>query len=250
MCDNDKCYSLDPELTEIMFSSTNETERLWVWTQWHDGIGRAIKPLYINYVQLKNKLAKLDGYTDLGDQWRKKYETDDMEMKVNDLYLQLEPLYKQLHAYVRRRLYDVYGPKVIDLEGPLPAHLLGDMWGRFWSGLNDIVRPYPNKSAVDPTPAMLAQNYTIRRMFEMGNDFFVSMGLKPIPDQFFNLSMLEKPNDRDVVCHPSAWDFFDGKDFRIKMCTSMNLDNFLVIHHELGHTQYQMQYAHQPYGYR
>lgn len=235
-----------------MTTSTNATERLRIWQEWHDGVGRAIRPLYIKYVNFKNRLAKLKGFDDYGEEWRQKYEITDLEAVVRQLYQEIEPLYRQLHAYIRRRLHNVYGAKVIDLKGPLPAHLLGDLWGRFWSGLYDIVQPYPKKASFDATQTMIEQNYTVRRMFEMGNDFFVSMGLKPVPDAFYNLSMLEKPSDPNtkVVCHATAWDFYDGKDFRIKMCTKVNFDDFLTIHHELGHTQYQMQYAHLPYGYR
>ena len=231
-------------------TSTNDKERLWAWQQWHDGVGRLMHPLYQNYVKWKNEAAVLDGYDDYGDKWRQKYETDELQSIVEQLYKEMDPLYRQLHAYIRRRLYNAYGPDVIDLKGPLPAHLLGDMWGRFWSGLNDIAQPYPGKTSVDPTPALQKQNYTVRKMFEMGNDFFVSMGLQPVPETFFNLSLLEKPIDREVMCHATAWEFSDGKDFRIRMCSKINFDDFLTVHHELGHIQYFMQYAHQPIGYR
>jgi hypothetical protein len=244
------CYSFEPDLKEIMMTSTNDSERLWAWQQWHDGVGRLMYPLYQNYVRWKNEAAVLDGYDDYGDKWRQKYETDELESIVEKLYQEIDPLYRQLHAYIRRRLYNAYGPDVIDLKGPLPAHLLGDMWGRFWSGLNDIAQPYPGKTSVDPTPALQKQNYTVRKMFEMGNDFFVSMGLKPVPETFFNLSLLEKPIDREVICHATAWEFSDGKDFRIRMCSKINFDDFLTVHHELGHIQYFMQYSHQPIGYR
>lgn len=235
-----------------MESSTNASERLWAWMSWHEGVGRSIRPHYVKYVELNNRLARLKGFKDYGDKWRQEYETEELEPIVLDLYKQLDPLYRQLHAYIRRRLFNTYGPDVIDLKGPLPAHLLGDMWGRFWSGLNDIARPYPNKTSVNPTPAMLKQNYTVERMFRMGDDFFRSMGLKALPDTFYNLSMLEKPSDpqRKVICHPTAWEFNDGKDFRIRMCTRVTFDDFLTIHHELGHVQYFMQYAHLPIGYR
>lgn len=237
-----------------MSTSTNASERLWVWQQWHDGVGRAIRPLFVKYAYFRNRLAKLKGFEDYGDEWRQSYEMEKFEEAMLNLYKEMEPLYRQLHAYVRRRMYNVYGGDVVNLKGPLPAHLLGDLWGRFWSGLYDIVQPYPNKTSFDVglTKAMVEQNYTVRRMFEMGNDFFVSMGLKPVPDMFFNVSMLEKPSDpeRKVACHPTAWDFNDGKDFRIKMCAQVNFDDFLTVHHELGHTQYQMQYAHLPLGYR
>jgi len=51
-------------------------------------------------------------------------------------------------------------------------------------------------------------------MFETGDDFYKSMGLLPLPPTFYKLSMFEKPTDREVICHPSAWDFSDGKDYR------------------------------------
>lgn len=52
-------------------------------------------------------------------------------------------------------------------------------------------------------------------MFEEADNFFTSLGLLPVPPEFWNKSMLEKPTDgREVVCHASAWDFYNGKDFR------------------------------------
>lgn len=52
-------------------------------------------------------------------------------------------------------------------------------------------------------------------MFEEADKFFTSLGLLPVPFEFWNKSMLEKPTDgREVVCHASAWDFYNGKDFR------------------------------------
>lgn len=52
-------------------------------------------------------------------------------------------------------------------------------------------------------------------MFKMAEEFFTSLGLDPMPDTFWNRSMLDRPSDgRHVVCHASAWDFLDGSDFR------------------------------------
>jgi peptidyl-dipeptidase A len=68
---------------------------------------------------------------------------------------------------------------------------------------------------------------------------------------FWERSIIEKPNDgRELVCHASAWDFYDQDDFRIKQCTRVNMDDFHTVHHELGHIQYFMQYKHQPVIYR
>lgn len=37
---------------------------------------------------------------------------------------------------------------------------------------------------------------------------------------------------------------------RIKMCTKVNMEDFVTIHHEMGHIQYYIQYKNQPYALR
>ena len=102
----------------------------------------------------------LNGYSDLGDQWRQKYDSLTFEEDMLNLYSDMESLYKQLHAYVRRKLHQVYGNEVIDLRGPFPASLLSDMWGRFWNNLYELLVPFPNKPNLDPSEAMREQvNY-------------------------------------------------------------------------------------------
>ena len=73
-----------------------------------------------------------------------------------------------------------------------------------------------------------------------------------VPGTFWERSMLVKPEDgREVICHATAWDFYDGEDVRIRMCSrDNNFEDFATIFHEMGHIQYFMQYAHQPQVYR
>lgn len=51
-------------------------------------------------------------------------------------------------------------------------------------------------------------------MYRVAEDFFMSIGMEKMTDAFWQNSMLVKPTDRDVVCHASAWDFYDENDFR------------------------------------
>jgi len=250
--DDESCLYLEPGLTEIMADSTDYDERLYVWKEWRRVVGQQIKPLYVRYVELKNKLAVLNGFTDLGDEWRSRYETEDFESDILSLYTQLEPMYKELHAYIRRKLYNVYGSEYIDLTGPLPAHLLSDMWGRFWNNLYKFAEPFSGKPAIDPSQAMKEQNYTVLKMFHTGDDFYAAMGLYRVPETFWDLSMLEKPDDgREVICHATAWDFYDAKDYRIRMCAKdYNFEDLNTIHHELGHIQYDQHYKTLPQVFR
>ncbi|KAM4622364.1 angiotensin-converting enzyme [Discoglossus pictus] len=250
VCDSSKCYPLDPDLTEIMAKSRDYDELLFAWKGWRDSSGKKMRDKFIKYVGLSNKAAQLNGYSDNGAYWRSWYETPTLEKDVENLYDQLQPLYLNLHTYVRRALYKKYGEKNINLRGPIPAHLLGNMWAQSWSNIFELVTPYPNAAQVDATPAMIAKKWDAKKMFEESDSFFTSLGLIPMPQEFWDKSMIEKPKGREVVCHASAWDFYNRKDFRIKQCTVVNMDDLITVHHEMGHIQYFLQYKDQPVTFR
>lgn len=192
------------------------------------------------------------------------------------------------------------------------------MWAQEWQNLYDLLIPFKNKTNVDITPALKSnvsrtirlfgtrlnaqrnvivhgnldwyslQNYTALRMFRTAEEFFKSLGLKEMPQPFWDKSMIVKPPGREVVCHASAWDFYNKKDFRykikifcltprysfimrikstdvyvyvvifilflksfrIKMCTDVTMEDLITVHHEMGHIQYYLQYKDQPVIYR
>ena len=181
------------------------------------------------------------------------YESDTFIEEMEETWEGLKPLYEQLHAYVRHHLNKKYGSEIVDPEGPLPAHLLGNMWAQSWNNIADLLTPYPEKPSIDVTKEMEKQGWTPTIMFQKADEFFQSIGFEPMTEKFWNKSMLEKPADgRDVVCHASAWDFYkeSGDDFRIKQCTRVNQEDFVTVNHEMGHIQYFMNYKTQPYIFR
>ncbi|XP_060924594.1 angiotensin-converting enzyme 2 [Limanda limanda] len=252
------CQTLEPGLEDVMFNSKDYAKRLHVWEGWRKETGKEMRPLYEEYVDLKNEASKLNNFDDYGAYWRSNYETieedpqykytrDQLMGDVRSIYKEILPLYKELHAYVRSKLIDVY-PGHIDPKGPLPAHLLGDMWGRFWTNLYPLSTPYPEKPDIDVSKTMVEQGWNETRLFEEAEKFFMSVGLYEMFPNFWTESMLVKPNDgRQVVCHPTAWDMGNREDFRIKMCSKVNMDDFLTVHHEMGHNQYQMAYRNLSY---
>ncbi|XP_048458502.1 angiotensin-converting enzyme 2-like [Rhincodon typus] len=123
----------------------------------------------------------------------------------------------------------------------------GDMWGRFWGNLYPWSIPYPSQEDIDVTSEMVKQGWDPKKMFQKADLFFQSLGLQPMNAHFWNYSMIEKPDGRKVVCHPTAWDMGNRVDFRIKMCTKVNMEDFLTVHHEMGHIQYDMEYANLTY---
>lgn len=120
------------------------------------------------------------------------------------------------------------------------------MWAENWQNLYHDVKPFKNATLVDVTEQLKLQNFTARKMFDTANEFYTSLGLLSNAVGYQPPAIIERPNSRVIECHASAMDFCDGKDFRIKMCTKVNMQDFAVIHHELGHIQYFLQYKDLP----
>jgi peptidyl-dipeptidase A len=119
-----------------------------------------------------------------------------------------------------------------------------------WVNLYDRIKPFKNASLVDVTAKMEQESYTAKKMFEMSDEFYMSMGLPSSSMSYSAKAVIEKP-EKVIACHASAWDFCDGKDFRIKMCTKINMEDFTyVVPHEMGHIMYDMLYKEQPLLFR
>lgn len=174
------------------------------------------------------------------------YESRDFRNDTERVWEQIRPLYELIHAYVRRKLREYYGPDRINRNAPLPSHILGNMFAQSWSNILDVIVPYPGKNIIDVTPRMLEQGYTPHHIFKVAEEFFTSINMSALDPEFYARSLFEQPLDRQVLCEPSAWDFCNRHDFRVKICSQINQKSFLSVHHELAHVYYFLQYRHLP----
>ena len=244
-------FSLEPELTEILSRSRDPAELKYYWEAWRASSGQNIREMYGQYVDLYNEAAELNGFADASLMKVDSYESDTFKEEMAETWEGLKPLYEELHAYVRHKLHSFYGPEVLKDSGAIPAHLLGNMWAQSWNNIADILKPFPAKPSINVTGAMLEQGWDQRKMFEKADEFFQSMGMEPMPEKFWSGSIIKKPEDgRELTCHASAWDFYNGEDFRIKQCTRVNQEDFITVNHEMGHVQYFLQYKDKSYLYR
>ena len=238
-------------LSHVLEESRDPARLEDAWTGWH-GIGRAIRPDFDRYVALANRGARELGFPDTGAMWRSKYDMDPEEFarEVDRLWRAVEPLYRSLHAYVRARLVKTYGPDRVDPKGPIPAHLLGNMWAQSWEAVYPLLAPSSSELGFDLTRLLAERKTSPTDMVRYAERFFSSLGFDPLPASFWERSMFVRPRDREVVCHASAWDLDFVDDLRIKMCIEPTGEDFRVIHHELGHNYYQRAYAAQPFLFR
>lgn len=223
-----------------------------MWVSWHDNVGKPMKQDYARLVEIANAGAVELGYTDVGAMWRSQYDmpADEFAALTDKLWNQVKPLYDALHCYTRSKLNEKYGDPVQPESEPIRADLLGNMWAQEWGNIYDVVAPKGvGDLGYDVTEVLTRKGYDPVRMVQTGEGFFSSLGFAPLPRTFWDRSMITKPRDREVVCHASAWDIDNKDDLRIKMCTKVNGDDFVTIHHELGHNYYQRAYNQKSYLY-
>jgi peptidyl-dipeptidase A len=230
-------------LEDIMATSRNPGTLLDAWTGWRT-VSVPMRKDFVRYVELANQGARELGFTDIGALWRSKYDmpADDFAADLDRIWLQVKPLYDKLHCYVRARLVARYGSDVVPPDGPIPAHLLGNMWAQSWRDIDDVVAPGDADPGYDLTALLQQRGVDPLEMVRIGEGFFSSLGFEPLPETFWQRSLFTKPRDRDVVCHASAWDIDWKDDLRLKMCIDINAEDFETVHHELGHNYYQRAY--------
>lgn len=219
-----------------------------MWVSWHDNVGAPMKDDYARMVEIANQGARELGFKNVGAMWRGQYDmsADEFAALTERLWQQVKPLYDDLHCYTRTKLNEKYGDAVQPKTGPIRADLLGNMWAQEWGNIYDVVAPAgAGDIGYDVTELLKAKNYDPLKMVKGGEGFFSSLGFAPLPETFWQRSQFVKPQDREVVCHASAWDIDNKDDIRIKMCIKVNADDFTTIHHELGHNYYQRAYSKQ-----
>ena len=247
---DEQCLGID-QLDVKMAESRDPKELAAMWAGWHQ-VGVPMRGDYARLAELSNKGARELGYADTGALWRSQYDMtpDQFQAEIERLWTQVEPLYRELHTYVRHKLVERYGDAARRPDGLIPAHLLGNMWAQEWGNVYDVVAPPASPLPYDLGAILKARNTDSVKLVHYGEGFYTSLGFDALPDSFWKRSMLSHPRDRDVVCHASAWDIDNERDVRIKACFNPTPDDFVTVHHELGHNYYQMAYRNQPFFFR
>ena len=266
-----KCRQLG-ELEDVLRSSRDYDAQLDAWQGWHT-IAQPMRKDYTRFVELVNEGSKEMGFADAGEMWRSGYDMTPAEIaaETDRLWGQVKPLYEQLHCYTRTKLQATYGVEKGQVNGLLPAHLMGNMWQQDWGNLWDMLEPYKGAGSLDITGALEkqyqadyqaalakagpgpgtdalfqaereAQLQVAKQMTERAQDFYTSLGMPKLPESYWTKTQFIKPMDRDVVCHASAWDMNMAGDVRTKMCIKPNEEDFTTIYHELGHVYYYLAY--------
>jgi peptidyl-dipeptidase A len=168
------------QLSEILAKSRDPKELQQAWEGWHT-ISPSMKTDYARMVEIGNAGAKELGFENIADMWLANYDmpSKDMEATVEKLWGQVQPLYNDLHCYVRGKLNAKYGDAVQPKTGAIRADLLGNMWAQDWGNINDITAPPASNPGYDLNKVLVAKGYDPIKMVKTGEAFFTGMGLAP-----------------------------------------------------------------------
>ena len=231
-------------LSRILAEKNDPTILEDAWVGWHK-VGRTMRSDFARYVELANQGSRELGFEDTGAMWRSRYDMtpEEFRREVERLWLEVRPLYQALHTFVRRSPFRTLRRGCRPQLGADPRtsarQHVGPILGQ--SLLSD------RAAGIDPgydlTKILTDRGTSPPDMVRYAERFFVSLGLDPLPESFWQRSMFVRPRDREVVCHASAWDIDFVDDLRIKMCIEVTGEDFHTIHHELGHNYYQRAYS-------
>lgn len=274
-----KCQNIS-QITETLATNRDYDAQLAAWQGWHT-ISVPMRTDYRRFVELTNEGAVEMGYANTGAMWRSGYDmpADAFAAETDRLWGQVQPLYEQLQCYTREKLVARYGVEKGQVNGLLPAHLIGNLWQQDWGNLWQLLQPYPNAASLDLNSTLRAQRderltkilagmqnptteqqvdaarqadfETAVAMTRLAEGFYTGLGMPALPESFYTQSQLLRPRDRNVVCHASAWQMNPAaSDVRIKMCIEPNEEELITIYHELGHIYYFLAYKDQPLSFQ
>jgi len=242
---NGECLDITA-IEKIMASSRNPEELKELWTGWHSFLrrcGRAIRVLS----SFRTRGAREMGFKDVGALWRGGYDMtpDEFSADLERLWNQVRPLYLSLHTFVRAKLVEKYGRASSRRMGRFPRICSATSGRR--SGAMSTTSPELKKTRAESTsPNCSRKRISMQGHGEVWRGLLYFARIRQAPANILGAVALYEAGRSRCVCHASAWDIDNKDDLRIKMCIQVRGEDFVTIHHELGHNFYQRAYKNQP----
>jgi peptidyl-dipeptidase A len=222
------------DVDAVLATSKDLAERKAVWDASKE-IGRPLKERLVELRDLRNRVAREMGYSSYFGYMTAEYgmRADEMMALLDGFVRDIQPVYAPVRTWATRQLARRYGQPVP--KGAVPAHWYPNRWAQEWGGLVDGVDLDPYFE--DRTPEWIVKS---------SEDFYVSLGFRPLPPTFWERSDLYPVADggtRRKNSHASAWHVDLHDDVRSLMSVQSNAEWFFTSHHEMGHIYYYQAYT-------
>ncbi|MGI8957323.1 MAG: M2 family metallopeptidase [Chthoniobacterales bacterium] len=221
------------EIDNLLSSSTDLAERKAVWEASKE-IGSTLSVNLMNLRNLRNGVAGEMNYPDYFTLQVAPYGmTADEMVKMNEQFMNdLRPLYLQLHTWAKYKLAEKFHQPV---PNKIPAHWINNRWAQNWTGLVE---------AADLDPYFKGK--TAEWVAKSAEDFYLSLGMQPLPGSFWvksDLYPVPKGDPRKKNTHAWAYHIDLAYDIRSLQSIEPNAEWFFTAHHELGHGHYFLSYT-------
>lgn len=243
-----KCdLSYDGHLRELILKSDDPKEMEYYWVQWRDQLDNFVSIPFEEYMKIIRKSAKLNGFNITSDYWYDDYENGDVIKEMESLIRNMQPFYKQLHAYLRSILRKRYGTNIVSAKGPIPEHLLEKVWLQgfehftFYEDFeNEMLFPIVSHKLVE-------KGYTGLKMIQESDRFYQSLGMPALNSTFWANNSRSLPESKSTLhCRPVVYDF--GRVAGLKYCSKVDFRTFLEDHAIMAKIQFHMHVKNLPYG--
>jgi peptidyl-dipeptidase A len=225
------------DIEAAMGTNRNPAELKEMWTSWHTNVGTPMRADYARMVEIANQGAKELGYTDVGSLWRSKYDMppDEFAALTDKLWAEVKPLYDQLHCYTRAKLNDKYGDAVSPKRGRSAPTCSATCGRRNGATSTTWSRPRaPGDIGYNLTSLLEQKKYTPEKIVKTGRAVLQLARFRAAPQELLGALDDHQAAGPGSGLPRSAWDVDNVEDLRIKMCTKVNADDFVTVHHELG----------------
>ena len=139
---------------------------------------------------------------------------------------------------------------LVPANGPIPAHLLGNIWAQDWDNIYPLVEP-PNADPGYDLTALLKKHHTDwKAMVKDGEDSSLRWGSRRCRRPSGSVRCSKSRPTAMSCATPAPGMSITSTTSGSRYACSSTGEDFLTVHHELGHNFYQRAYNGQPFLFR
>ncbi|KAI8121090.1 Angiotensin-converting enzyme [Lucilia cuprina] len=239
---------LIPEVQNILHSTDDVREIEYYWLEWRRKTGIAAREDFHKFVELYRKTAKMNGFSKPSDFWHKDIgeSSSTISTHLERFMSDLKPLFVQFHAYIRGQLRLKYGPELIEYNKPYPQQLaeifIGNAFHLGEAGWSMDV-PFNMTKLPNITDSLLKRGVTNAQInFWNAKEFFRSLGMPPLEENFWQDSCEAKADLEDDHCWHKAWSFYGLNHVNFSYCPLISEPTFFNMFEALSDVYYYRAY--------
>lgn len=239
-----------PKINDVIVGYKNLAELTYYWNNWRSSLSNVIRTNYFSFLYSMRKAASFNGHVSPSRTWYLYFE--DEHLMINEFehaIKQFRPVYKQLHALIRRQLVNRFSdqdPNICN-DNHIPDHLMDKVIAQAWKTKTCFMPPFPDRKLPDIKQKMDADVFNPPKINEIASRFFETMGIEPFRPNFWSMFARKIP-DEEIKgdCKAEIYDF--PPEIALKYCPKADFKKFLQMHGHMAELHYNLNKGHLPFG--